>query len=165
MQTLPSEYITILSSFARLFSKRIWPHAQLLLIGAILAPGQRTVAAVLRIIGLETNPHFQTYHRVLNRDRWSSLEVSDLLLAWLVKVFAPAGPIILGLDDTIERRRGAKIQAKGIYRDPVRSSQKSLCQSEWSEVVEPDAVDTDSMGQAGVGLALPDSPGTFGAVL
>ena len=123
MLTLPSEYTTILSSFARLFSKRIWQNAQLLLIGAILAPGQRTVAAVLRIIGLETNPHFQTFHRVLNRDRWSSLKVSDLLLAWLVKVFAPAGPIILGLDDTIERRRGAKIQAKGIYRDPVRSSQ------------------------------------------
>jgi len=123
MLTLPSEYTTILSSFARLFSKRVWQHAQLLLIGAILAPGQRTVASVLRIVGLETNPHFQTFHRVLNRDRWSSLEVSDLLLAWLVKVFAPTGPIILGLDDTIERRRGAKIQAKGIYRDPVRSSQ------------------------------------------
>ena len=73
MQTLPSEYTTILSSFARLFSKRVWQHAQLLLIGAILAPGQRTVAAVLRIIGLETNPHFQTFHRVLNRDPWSSL--------------------------------------------------------------------------------------------
>jgi hypothetical protein len=123
MQTLPSEYTTILLSFARLFSKRVWQHAQLMLIGAILAPGQRTVAAVLRIIGLDTNPHFQTFHRVLNRDRWSSLEASDLLLAWLVKVFAPIGPIILGLDDTIERRRGAKIQAKGIYRDPVRSSQ------------------------------------------
>ena len=123
MLTLPSEYTTILSSFGRLFSKRVWQHAQLLLIGAILAPGQRTVAAVLRIIGLDTNPHFQTFHRVLNRDRWSSLEVSDLLLVWLVKVFAPAGPILLGLDDTIERRRGAKIQAKGIYRDPVRSSQ------------------------------------------
>jgi hypothetical protein len=123
MLTLPSEYTTILSSFARLFSKRVWQHAQLLLIGAILVPGQRTVAAVLRIIGLDTHPHFQTFHRVLNRDHWSSLEASDLLLAWLVKVFAPAGPIILGLDDTIERRRGAKIQAKGIYRDPVRSSQ------------------------------------------
>ncbi len=106
MQTLPSEYTTILSSFTRLFSQRIWQHAQLLLIGAILAPGQRTVAAILRILGLETEPHFQRFHRVLNRARWSSLEVSELLLAWLVKVFAPAGPLILGLDDTIERRRG-----------------------------------------------------------
>ena len=120
---MPSEYTTILTSFARLFSKRIWKHAQILLIGAILTPGQRTVAAALRIMGLDGKIHFQNYHRVLNRAQWSNLEVSDLLLAWLVKVFVPSGPVFMGLDDTIERRRGAQIKAKGIYRDPVRSSQ------------------------------------------
>ena len=119
---MPSEYTTILTSFARLFSRRIWQYAQVLLIGAILTPGQRTVAAVLRIMGLEAEQHFQNYHRVLSRARWSNLEAGNLLLAWLVKVFNPAGPILMGLDDTIERRRGAKIKAKGIYRDPVRSS-------------------------------------------
>jgi DDE superfamily endonuclease len=119
---LPSEYTTILTSFARLFSKRLWKYVQVLLIGAILTPGQRTVAAVLRIMGLDGEKHFQTYHRVLNRAIWSNLEAANLLLAWLVKNFAPVGPIVMGLDDTIERRRGAKIQAKGIYRDPVRSS-------------------------------------------
>ena len=119
---MPSEYITILTSFARLFSKRIWKYGQILLIGAILTPGQRTVAAVLRIMGLDAEKHFQSYHRVLNRAQWSHLEASDLLLAWLVKTFVPAGPVFLGLDDTIERRRGANIKAKGIYRDPVRSS-------------------------------------------
>lgn len=120
---MPSEYTTILTSFAQLFSKRLWKHTQVLLIGAILTPGQRTVAAVLRIMGLAAEPHFQNYHRVLNRARWSNLSVSQLLLAWLVKTFAPFGPVFMGLDDTIERRRGAKIHAKGIYRDPVRSSQ------------------------------------------
>jgi hypothetical protein len=64
--TLPSEYTTILTSFARPFSKRIWKHAQILLIGAILTPGQRTVAAVLRIMGLDAEKHFQNCHRVLN---------------------------------------------------------------------------------------------------
>jgi hypothetical protein len=123
---LPSEYTTILSSFARLFSKRIWKRSQLLLIGAILTPGQRTVAAILRIMGLEGEKHFQNYHRVLNRAQWSNLQVSNLLLAWLVKMFVPTGPVFMGLDDTIERRRGAKIKAKGIYRDPVRSSQSHL---------------------------------------
>jgi hypothetical protein len=122
MLTLPSEYTTILMSFSRLFSKRIWQSAQLLLIGAILAPEQRMVAAVLRILGLKAEQHFQTYHRVLNRASWSNREAGNLLLAWLVKVFVPVGPIVMGLDDTIERRRDAKIQAKGIYRDPVRSS-------------------------------------------
>jgi hypothetical protein len=123
MHTLPSEYTMILTSFARLFSKHVWKYAQALLIGAILTPGQRTVTAALRILGLEADQHFQNYHRVLNRAQWSNLELSGLLLAWLVKTFVPSGRIFLGLDDTIERRRGAKIKAKGIYRDPVRSSQ------------------------------------------
>jgi hypothetical protein len=122
MPTLPSEYTTILTTFAVLFSKRIWQHVQILLIGGILAPGQRTVTAVLRIMGLNMERHFQNYHRVLNRAIWSSREASRLLLGMLVRAFVLFGPIVMGLDDTIERRRGAKIKAKGIYRDPVRSS-------------------------------------------
>jgi len=122
MPTLPSEYTTILTIFAVLFSRRIWQHVQTMLIGAILAPGQRTVTAVLRILGLNGDPHFQNFHRVLNRAVWSSREASRLLLGLLVTVFAVRGPVVLGLDDTIERRRGAQIKAKGIYRDPVRSS-------------------------------------------
>jgi len=122
MPTLQTEYITILGAFARLFSKRIWEHARLLLIGAILSPGERTVTAALRVMGLSYEKHFQNYHRVLNRALWSSLEASRILLNMLVSVFASKGPIVMGLDDTIERRRGAKIRAKGIYRDPVRSS-------------------------------------------
>jgi hypothetical protein len=122
MPTLPAEYIMILGSFARLFSDRIWPHARILLIGAILSPAERTVTAVLQVIGLSLEKHFQNYHRVLNRAKWSSLEASRILLGWLVNAYARRGPVILGLDDTIERRRGARIKAKGIYRDPVRSS-------------------------------------------
>jgi len=122
MPTLQTEYITLLGAFARLFSKRIWEHARLLLIGAILSPAERTVTAALRVMGLSYEKHFQNYHRVLNRAVWSSREASRILLNLLVGVFAISGPIILGLDDTIERRRGAQIQAKGIYRDPVRSS-------------------------------------------
>jgi len=119
---LPSEYTTILTTFATLFSKRIWQRVQILLMGAILAPGQRTVTAVLRIMGLSAEKRFQNFHRVLNRAVWSSREASRLLLGMLVAAFAMFGPIVFGLDDTIERRRGAKIKAKGIYRDPVRSS-------------------------------------------
>jgi hypothetical protein len=122
MPTLPAEYITILRAFARLFSNRVWKQAKILLIGAMLSPAERTVTAALRVMGLSRETHFQTYHRVLNRARWSSLEASRILLGLLVNAFAMQGPLILGLDDTIERRRGAKIKAKGIYRDPVRSS-------------------------------------------
>ena len=94
----------------------------MLLAGAILAPGKRTVTSVLRIMGLSQERHFQTYHRVLNRATWSSLAASRILLQLLVRAFAPEGALVFGLDDTIERRWGARIAARGIYRDPVRSS-------------------------------------------
>jgi len=122
MPTLQAEYRTILGAFARLFSTRIWEHVKILLIGAILSPAERTVTAALRVMGLSGEKHFENYHRVLNRALWSSLEASHILLGLLIRTFASRGPIIMGLDDTIERRRGAKIKAKGIYRDPVRSS-------------------------------------------
>ena len=122
MLTLPDEYFTLISAFAPLFSKRIWPPAQVLLTGTILALGKRTVTSVLRVMGLSEEKHFQNYHRVLNRAVWSNLAASQILLDLLVIAFVPVGVIVMGLDDTIERRRGAQIKARGIYRDPVRSS-------------------------------------------
>jgi DDE superfamily endonuclease len=74
-------------------------------------------------MGLSFETHYQNYHRVLNRAVWSNLKASRILLGLLINAFVPTGPLILGLDDTIERRKGAKIAAKGIYRNPVRSSQ------------------------------------------
>ncbi len=88
----------------------------------MLAPGKRTVTSCLRIMGLRGESRFVNYHRVLSRARWSGRAASRLLLGLLVNRFVPTGPIVLGIDDTIERRRGQRIQAKGIYRDPVRSS-------------------------------------------
>jgi len=122
MLTLPEQYGTLIATFAPVFTKRLWSHIQTLLVGAILAPGQRTVAAVLRVMGLGDDVHFQNYHRVLSRAVWSSVAISHVLLGLLISTFAAAGTIVMGVDDTIERRRGAKIRAKGIYRDPVRSS-------------------------------------------
>lgn len=122
MLTLPDEYNTLFTTFQPFFSKRVWPLVLVLLVGAILAPGKRTVTAVLRIMGLSQEPHFQNYHRVLNRAVWSNLALSACLLPLLLRTFLPQGPVVLGIDETIERRRGAKIRAKGIYRDPVRSS-------------------------------------------
>ena len=116
------ELLSLMVAFAPLFSKPVFEHVQLLIEGAILAPGKRTVTSVLRIMGKSQDVHFQNYHRVLNRASWSVVAASRVLLSLLIKTFAPKGTIVLGLDDTIERRRGEKIKAKGIYRDPVRSS-------------------------------------------
>ena len=122
MPTLPLEFAPIILAFAPLFFHRVWRHAQVLLLGTILAPGKRTVTSALRVMGLSGERHFQNYHRVLNRAVWSCRDASLILLRLLLAAFAPGGPVVLGLDDTIERRWGAKITARGIYRDPVRSS-------------------------------------------
>ena len=123
MHTLPTAMIQLLAPFALLFSERVWPHAQVLLAGTILAPGKRTVGAALRVMGLGRTEQYQRYHRVLNRAAWSSREASRVLLGLLVKTFLAEGePLVIGLDETLERRWGKKIAAKGIYRDPVRSS-------------------------------------------
>jgi len=124
MRTLPTTMIQVLAPFAPLFSERVFQHVQLLLAGAILAPGKRTVASALRVVGLEQERRFCRYHRVLSRAVWSSREVSGVLLGLLVEAFVPEGPLVLGIDETLERRRGKKICAKGIYRDPVRSSRE-----------------------------------------
>jgi DDE superfamily endonuclease len=122
MQTLPVELLPLIIEFQPLFSKPVWQHAKRLLVGAILAIGKRTVTSCLRVCGLAHDSGFQNYHRVLNRARWSALAASRLLLRLLVAAFAPTGELVCGLDDTLERRRGQQIKAKGIYRDPVRNS-------------------------------------------
>src|SRR5262245_59241791 len=124
LDLLPPAMRPIVMPFVPLFSRRVWGYAQGLLVGAILAPSLRTVAAVLRVMGLSQCRHVQRYHRVLNRAAWPSLAVSHVLLGLLVAAFAPSGPIVLGLDETLERRWGKKIAAKGIYRDAVRSSKE-----------------------------------------
>jgi hypothetical protein len=119
---LPVEIISVLLPFGNLFSQKIWNHVQLMLVGSILTTGKRTVTSILEVMGLADKSNFQNYHRVLNRAVWSSLQASKILLTTLVMAFIPRGTIVCGIDDTIERRKGKKIKAKGIYRDPVRSS-------------------------------------------
>ena len=124
MPLLPPEFLLLMIDFQPLFSKPVFAHARLLLAGAILTPGQRTVTTALRVMGLSQQTRFHKYHRVLSHARWSPRQASRRLLERLVNTFTPAGPLVFAIDDTIERRRGQRIRAKGIYRDPVRSSRR-----------------------------------------
>jgi hypothetical protein len=127
MRTLPTTMIRVLTPFAPLFSKRVWQHVFVLLAGTILAPGRRTVSSALRAMGLDQEKQFHRYHRVLNRASWSSQEVSRILLGLLVEALVPEGrPLVVGIDETVERRWGKKIAAKGVYRDPVRSTRENF---------------------------------------
>src|SRR3954463_15166560 len=120
---VPNSLVSFLRPFRDAFTAPTWEHVLVLVMGAILVPGRRTVASALRIMGLGQARHFTSYHRVLNRNAWSAHELSRRLLVRLVHAFVPDGePVVMGLDDSIERRWGTRIKKRGIYRDPVRSS-------------------------------------------
>ena len=114
MPNLPIEIIVLMQPFTPVFSERTWDWVQVLVVGAILAPGKRTVTSVLRVMSMSDESQFQRYHRVLNRAVWSSLWVSQILLGLLVVAFVPpGGSVIVAADETLERRQGNKIKTKG----------------------------------------------------
>src|SRR4051794_128976 len=117
---------TWLEPFRSCFTGPTFRHVLVLVTGAILTPARRTITAMLNVVGLSQAPSFTNYHRVLNRNRWCSREVARRLLRLRVTAFMPAGPLIIALDDTLQRRWGARIKARGICRDPVRSSHGRL---------------------------------------
>jgi hypothetical protein len=127
MPALPAESIVVLVPFAQLFSERVWVHAQVLVLGALLAPGKRTVSSCLRVRGLAWETHFTNYHRVLKRATWSALLAGKILLGrWVRGLVPPGATLVLGADDTVERRSGRQLKATGCYRDAVRSSRKHV---------------------------------------
>ena len=123
MLTLPDVIIPLLQPFKVMFQARTWSKAQVLLIGAILATRKRTVTSALRVMGLSDDTSFARYHHVLNRAGWSPLRMAHCLLLLLIQHLDHCdGPLVFGIDETLERRRRRRIKAKGIYRDGVRSS-------------------------------------------
>ncbi len=122
MPTPSAEIIQLLQPFAPAFTASTFAHACVLLCGTLLTVGPRTVTAALRALGLAHDPRFTTYHRVLNRARWSPLRLSKLLLGLLLTLLPADAPLVLLVDETLERRRGRKIAYKGYFRDPVRST-------------------------------------------
>ena len=166
MRTLPAMMIRALAPFAPLFSKSVFQHVQVLVAGAILAPGCRTVSSALRAMGLDQHKRFHRYHRVLSRARWSSREVGRVLLGLLVEAFVCEGePLVVGIDETLERRYGKKISARGIYRYlrcalPTSISSRAAS----SKVGVRNAIGRDPLGFEGLGLALPFCSGSFRAL-
>ncbi|MDP6840004.1 MAG: transposase [Planctomycetota bacterium] len=130
MLTLPDAIIPLLKPFPMLFQHRTWMKTQVLLAGAILSPGRRTVTSALRVMGLGDDKNFARFHHVLNRAVWSPLQLSRVLLWLLIRHLDRGdGPLVFGIDETLERRRGKNIKAKGIYRDGARSSRSHFAKA------------------------------------
>ena len=126
MFRFPIEFLRLMIPFKMLFSKSVFKLAVPLLVGAILATGKRTVTSALRMVGLSEERNFPKYHRVLSLSKWSARKASGILLRQLLDCFLSEGPVVVGIDETLERRWGPKIKARGIYRDSVRSSRTHL---------------------------------------
>ena len=155
MINLPGWMIPILTNFAPVFySVSAGRKVEVLVVGAILATGKRTVSAVLHVMGLSQSPNYAQYHQVLNRAVWSRRDASEVLLRMLLKAFSTARePLVFGIDETLERRWGAKIAARDLPRS--RSlEQKPFRESQWLEVDLPDVADGDCVDATRVGVAL-----------
>ncbi|HEU0144581.1 MAG TPA: transposase [Nitrososphaera sp.] len=123
MHLFPAEGSEIILPFSSLFSKKVFQHVKTLVLGSLLTVGRHSVCAALRFMGLSQQQCFHKYHRVLSLVKWSTLKASNILLFGLIDCFCTGNePLVFGIDETIERRRGEHIKAKGIYRDGVRSS-------------------------------------------
>jgi hypothetical protein len=130
MLTPSPEIIQLLAAFSPAFTRPTFQKVQVLVYGAILAPGKRTVSAALRVLGLEHTNNFGKYHRVLNQASWSPLQLSRILLGLLLAAFVPHGArIVIVVDETLERRAGKKIVYKGWFRDAVRSTANKVVTS------------------------------------
>ncbi|MCW5584303.1 MAG: transposase [Gammaproteobacteria bacterium] len=126
MRALPQGITTVLNAFSGLFTLPTWQHIQVILTGAILCQGARRVSSILRIMGMSHEKRFEKYHRVFNRARWNSIMGAKILLGLLLQLLPSSFPILIVVDDTIERRKGKTIKAKGCYRDACRSTEKTV---------------------------------------
>jgi hypothetical protein len=132
---IPPVLIGWLAVFQPCFTAPTWQHVLVLVAGAVLAPGKRTVTQVLRVMGLAEEVGFARYHEVLNRARWDARALAQRLLLHLLDRLLPSGPVVIGIDDTIERRWGAKIQARGsgllICWTSSRRRRIAVCWTPW----------------------------------
>ena len=97
MLTRPDAIVSLRLPCATLFTNPTWRKAQVLLVGAILTPDQRTVAAARRVMGRSDQQDYARYHEVLNRAVWSPGEAAHILLLLLQHLDHSDGPLICGI--------------------------------------------------------------------
>lgn len=94
-------------------------------------------------------------HRILSRAAWCLRTGGRIMLGLLIVAFVTRGPIVPALDDLIEHRCGKRIAAKGIYLDPVRSSDSQVVKASGLRWMSLMAADPDPLGGAHLGAAVP----------
>lgn len=123
MTHLPQIIVNFFSIFAQLFSRPVFKNAALLFCGHVLCKDRHTIADILRQLGLKNVKNYSKYHWVLSGAKWCSIQGSKILLIALAKLCTR--DIVISIDSTIERRKGAKIKGIGRQRDAVQSTKEN----------------------------------------
>ena len=123
MLDLPPAILHIFTLFAPLFSRPIFKNAFQLFIGHILCKTRRTIADILRQLGLKNIKNYSKYHWVLSGAKWCSIRGGKILLTTLGKICSK--DIVISIDSTIERRKGPQIKGLGRQRDAVQSTKEN----------------------------------------
>jgi hypothetical protein len=165
MASLPFTISMVIGAFVPMFSRRELALGKLLLEGAMLGPNKRIVKAALRLTGKSTDAHFQNRHRIFNRPLWSLLATSRILLDLLLDAFVPESHVLMGIAETIERRRGEPLSVKGLYKAPVRPSHTHFVKAYGLRMVCLMLAGTHALGRPGVGAAPSDRRRSLGRVL
>ena len=124
---ITSYSISFISIFNTFFSPSMEKSSHIIHRYALM-PGKRTICAALRVMGLSNETNFSKYHHVLNRVEWSLLSAARILHNLIVSIAGSDNPLVFFIDETLERRKGPKIKAKGYYRD-AGSSKKIVVKS------------------------------------
>lgn len=122
MNIVPADAAWMLAEFTPVFTQPTYPRFLVLMFGAILTTGRRTVSNIMRTVGRMASGALSSYHRLLSTAGWSGLQLACILTRLIVRLFYPTGTILLAGDDTVDEHRGKKVYGKSRHRDAVRSS-------------------------------------------
>jgi len=122
MVQLPAAAQPLIDRLSVAFSQPTFKRFTLLLVGAILTPGRRTVLHVLWTVRSLTDGHVSSYHRVLSRNRWSLWPLGRALAGAALAWVGEGEPVLVAIDDHATQHRGKRVYGKARHRDAVRSS-------------------------------------------
>src|SRR5271170_6199313 len=162
--TVPPILLSWLAVFRPCFTAPVWNHILVLVGGAVLAPGKRTVTQALRVMGLADRPGFGRYHEALNRARWDARDVARRLLLHLLAVLSPSGEVVVGIDDTIETALGWEDQSAGHLSRPGTVVAWSLRQNQRPALAVAGSHAAGSVRTPALGAAVPHCAGALGSL-
>jgi hypothetical protein len=126
MFRIPTAAQPLVESVRGVFTRPTFDRFLLLVCGVIVTMGRRTVSRALRVIEPHFDGHWCNYHRVYSQARFSMWKLAAAVVRQVVAILPEQEPIVLIVDDTVQRKWGSHVWAKEAHRDAKRSSRSRL---------------------------------------